>query len=89
MNHDLNDLRRSLDNIDNALILLLAERFHVTQKVGEYKKANHLPPVDPAREKTQFARIRALADSAGLDPEFAASFLRLVIDQVVQNHKSF
>jgi len=88
MQHDLQDLRKSLDAIDNALIDLLAERFRVTQKVGEYKKAHHLPPVDESREAAQFARIDALATQAGLNPEFASKMLRLIIDEVVKNHKA-
>lgn len=87
MKQDLTDLRQSLDNIDNALIFLLAERFRVTDKVGSYKKAHNLPPVDPEREAVQFERIKKLATEAGLDPAFAQKFLRLVIDTVVENHK--
>ena len=87
MEYDLQDLRASLDNIDNALVFLLAERFRVTHKVGLYKKANGLPPVDKNREAAQFARIEALAKQADLDPKFAAKMLRLIIDEVVEHHK--
>ena len=88
MAHDLQDLRVSLDNIDNAVIFLLAERFRLTHKVGLYKKENELPPVDEAREAAQFARIDKLAHEAGLDREFARKFLRLVIDEVCANHEA-
>jgi chorismate mutase len=88
MNEDLNDLRESLDNIDNALIFLLAERFRVTQKIGIYKSEHGLPAVDEAREKAQFARVERLARDRGLNPEFAAKMLRLIIDEVVENHEA-
>lgn len=88
MQHDLQDLRVSLNTIDQAMVCLLAERFHVTQKIGEYKKAHGLPPVDEAREAAQFARIDQLAAEVGLNPEFAKRMLRLIIDEVVQNHKA-
>ena len=42
--------RRSIDNIDAALIHMLAERFRVTQAVGELKAELKLPPADPGRE---------------------------------------
>ena len=42
----LTELRRSIDNIDAALIYLLAERFKITQKVGRYKAEQKLPPAD-------------------------------------------
>ncbi|NDH84228.1 MAG: chorismate mutase, partial [Acidimicrobiia bacterium] len=62
----LETYRSSIDNIDAALILLLAERFKVTKAVGEYKAAAGLPPADPDREKVQIARLRRLAEEANL-----------------------
>ncbi len=83
----LQRFRSSIDNIDEALILLLAERFKVTENVGEYKAQQGLPPADPEREKEQIARLRQLALSADLDPTFSESFLRLVIDEVIRRHE--
>lgn len=79
--------RQSIDNIDAALIHLLAERFKVTQAVGRYKAEHELPPADPSREERQIARLRALAISAQLDPEFSEKFLRFVIDEVIHHHE--
>ena len=78
--------RDSIDNIDAALVFLLAERFKTTQKVGAYKAAAGLPPADPPREAAQVARLRALAASAKLDPEFSEKFLRFIIDEVIRHH---
>ena len=78
--------RRSIDNIDAALIAMLAERFKVTQAVGELKAELALPPADDQREATQVARLRRLADEAGLDPEFSEKFLRFIIDEVIRHH---
>ncbi|MBV8973234.1 MAG: chorismate mutase [Sphingomonadaceae bacterium] len=78
--------RESIDNIDAALVFLLAERFKVTKKVGAYKAAAALPPADPAREAEQIARLRALAGQANLDPEFSEKFLRFIIDEVIRHH---
>ena len=83
----LNGYRKSIDNIDAALIHLLAERFKVTQAVGRYKATHDLPPADPAREATQIARLRALAKDAELDPEFSEKFLRFIIDEVIRHHE--
>ena len=82
----LSGFRDSIDNIDAALVFLLAERFKVTQQVGAYKATAGLPPADPGREATQIARLRALATTAKLDPEFSEKFLRFIIDEVIRHH---
>ena len=66
---ELADLRHSIDNIDAALIHMLAERFKLTQSVGRLKAERGLPPSDPDRERVQVARLRTLAEAAHLDPE--------------------
>lgn len=81
-------LRASIDNLDAALVHLLAERFKCTQEVGALKARAGMPPADPAREAYQIDRLRALADSSGLDPEFAEKFLALVINEVIRSHEA-
>jgi chorismate mutase len=80
-------LRASIDNIDAALIHLLAERFKATQAVGVLKAERHMPPADPKREEQQVARLRALAQDSGLDPVFAEKFLEFVIAEVIHHHE--
>ena len=79
--------RKSIDNIDAALIHMLAERFRITQAVGEYKAEAGLPASDPTREARQIERLRALAVEAELDPEFSEKFIRFVIDEVIRHHQ--
>ena len=79
--------RESIDNIDAALVFMLAERFKVTKKVGAYKATSGLPPADPGREARQVARLRELARAANLDPEFSEKFLRFIIDEVIRHHE--
>ena len=68
---ELSALRASIDNIDAALVHILAERFKCTQKVGRLKAEHNLPPADPAREAAQIERLRTLALEANLDPDIA------------------
>ena len=83
----LRALRGSIDNIDAALIHILAERFKQTRQVGELKARHGLPPSDPDRERAQIERLRGLADNANLDPEFAEKFLNFIVAEVIRHHE--
>ncbi|MBT5682033.1 MAG: chorismate mutase [Gammaproteobacteria bacterium] len=83
----LDELRTKIDDIDNAIIAKLAERFKITNQVGEYKTANNLPAKDTDREAKQYQRITELALQHDLDPAFAEAFLAVVIERVIQNHE--
>lgn len=82
----LRNWRDSIDNIDAALIFILAERFRCTQEVGKFKAKYGLPPADPAREAEQVARLRQLAKDARLDADFAEKFLSFITREVIQHH---
>lgn len=46
---ELTSLRESIDNIDAAVVHMLAERFKATQRVGRLKAEHKLPrPIRPA-----------------------------------------
>ena len=84
---ELRALRQSIDNIDAALVHMLAERFKITQQVGRLKAAAGMPPSDPEREKVQIARLRALAEESHLDPAFAEKFLNFLVAEVIHHHE--
>lgn len=79
--------RKTIDNLDAALIHILAERFRCTQQVGYLKAREGLPASDPARENRQIARLRELAEESGLDPDFSEKFLRFIVSEVIQHHE--
>jgi chorismate mutase len=83
------ELRHSIDNMDAALVFLLAERFRLTGRVGQIKAEHGLPPKDPNREKRQTARLKQLAEEAGLDVEFAESFRAFVTAEVIRHHENY
>ena len=85
---ELARLRGSIDNIDAALIHILAERFKATQRVGVLKAELGLPASDPGREAQQVARLRALARDADLDPVFAEKFLEFIVAEVIRHHEA-
>ena len=84
---ELGRLRASIDNIDAALIHLLAERFKCTKAVGELKAREKMPAADKAREAEQIERLRRLAWEADLDPDFAEAFLAFIVTEVIRHHE--
>jgi chorismate mutase len=84
---ELKRLRASIDNIDAAVVHMLAERFKATKAVGELKAAHAMPPADKAREAEQIARLRELANAADLDPDFAEKFLAFIVTEVIRHHE--
>ncbi|MGO4592364.1 chorismate mutase [Leifsonia sp. 2TAF2] len=84
---ELHSIRQSIDNIDAAVIHMLAERFKFTQQVGALKAEHGLPPADPEREKEQIQRLRALAEESHLDPAFAEKFLTFIVAEVIHHHE--
>ena len=80
--------RQTIDNLDAALVHILAERFRCTQNVGRLKAERDMPASDPAREERQVARLRLLAEESGLDPVFAEKFLRFIVAEVIRHHEA-
>lgn len=83
----LQRLRASIDNVDAALIYMLAERFRCTKQVGQLKAEHGMPASDPAREVEQVARLRRLAEEADLDPAFAEKWFNFVVAEVIRHHE--
>ena len=79
--------RASIDNLDAILLHTLAERFKITQAVGELKAAHDMPPADKAREARQIERLQTLAKDSGLDPVFAEKFLNFIVAEVIRHHE--
>lgn len=80
---ELASLRAEIDEIDQQIILLLGVRFRCTDMIGELKQAHGMDLLDTRRESQQVARIRRLAEEAGVPPELAENILHEVIDTVV------
>ena len=73
-------LRRAIDGIDHALLLLLAGRARLARRAERCKRAAGLPVRDPAREARVRARAEALAGRIGLPAATARRAIGLAID---------
>ena len=86
---NLRDLRDSIDNIDAAIVHMLAERFRCTRAVGKLKAEHRPPSRDLGRAAEQISRLRHLAAVSKLDPDFAEKFLAFVSGEVIRHHELF
>lgn len=82
----LQEYRARIDELDEQLICLLAERFEITKAVGELKAKSGLPAADPQREKDQIAQLHEVARREGMDPIFGEKVFRLIVDEVIRHH---
>jgi chorismate mutase len=85
---ELAELRRKIDEADERLVAVLAERFGVTRRVGELKAQLGLAPIDAQREAEVDAKVRRLAREHGLSEDLVSDVLRAVIDRVVAEHQA-
>ena len=80
-------LRDSIDNIDAALIHMLAERFKCTQAVGDFKAAHGLPPADPGARRADRPpaptgrKCQAGSGFRGEVPDF-------IVTEVIRHHEA-
>lgn len=54
---ELQELRSSIDDVDNRILSLILERRRLITQVAKYKKDHHIPVFSPDREKQILERI--------------------------------
>lgn len=82
----LADYRETIDNLDAAIVHLLAERFRVTGRIGMLKHEENIPAGDPDRESAQLRRLGEIARSSGLDPAVVDIVFPPIMAEVRRRH---
>ena len=68
---NLQELREKIDEVDGQLVQLIEQRMDIAGQIADYKKENHLPVLDAAREREKLARVRMFMDLwTGKNPKF-------------------
>jgi len=80
---DLQDLRGKIDEIDDELVTLFTKRMEISAQIAEYKKANNLPILMPARER---AKLQDVAKKAGPD---MANYTRVLYSMLFELSRSY
>ena len=80
---DLTELRKQIDGIDDQLVQLFCRRMALCAQVAEYKKANGLPILMPARERE---KLKDVAEKAGPD---MANYTRTLYAMLFELSRSY
>lgn len=88
---ELTALRDQIDEVDKALLDLLAKRLHLVAEVGEVKSRYGLPIYVPEREASMLASRRKEAELLGVPPDLIEDILRRVMREsyTSENDKGF
>jgi chorismate mutase-like protein len=78
---DLDDLRARIDQLDGALIAIVAERLAVCRQVAAVKEGSDTPVIQPARVRDVVETRRQEAIDAGVDPDFAEQLFRVLLTE--------
>jgi len=80
-NPQLAALRTRIDQLDAALIAIVAERLAVCREVAEVKEGTDTPVIQPARVRDVVTSRRQQAIEAGVDADFAEQLFRVLLTE--------
>ncbi|ALO47321.1 chorismate mutase [Pseudohongiella spirulinae] len=83
---ELLELRKQIDRLDQSLVLMLANRFALTRRVGNIKARVGLQSFDPQREAEKLDDIRRQCELHGLNADLVAEILAQIMRETVKNH---
>ncbi len=81
MPRELPELRVAIDEIDNAIVALLAQRMQVCREVAEIKEQTGATVIQPQRVRDVLASRRQWAIDAGVDADFAEQLFRILLSE--------
>lgn len=74
----LTHLRNEINELDNELLNLLGTRMRISEKIGEYKKANNISVLQPSRWNEIMETAVAKAKAHDLSDGFVAAVLQAI-----------
>ena len=80
---DLNDYRAQIDDIDDQIVKLFAERMTISNEVAQYKKDHNLAVVDMKRERDKLASV------TDMSPENVQEYVPLLYSLMFELSRSY
>ena len=78
---ELNWLRAEIDELDERLWDTIAARMDVSRRIGKWKKAHDVAPLQPKRFQQLSEQVAHFANENGLSADFAQEVLKLIHEE--------
>ena len=76
---NLEDLRKRIEEVDAAIVRLIAERIRIAEEIGQEKRQRHIPIEDRQREDRVLANVRNIARTESVNQQDIESIYRQII----------
>ncbi len=83
----LSGLRQQIDEIDEEVLNLLADRMKLAQQIGDYKRRNNIAILQPSRWKDLLEEAQKRGSSRNLSPEFVTALLQAVHQESINKQE--
>ena len=80
----LESFRSRIDSLDESLFRILSERMEVSRRIGQYKQQRNMPVLQSKRYSEIVENRSDLAESIGLDRDFAKSLMEIIHKESVK-----
>lgn len=80
----LSSLRRQIDLLDNELLEILSKRMAVSREIGQYKKEQSMPVVQPGRYNDIIRSRVKLGEEMGMGTDFMKTILLAIHEESVR-----
>ena len=80
----IHELRKQIDELDNQLMNLLAQRMRVCREIGQYKKEHNMTVLQTSRYNEILDKRGAQGSLCGMDPEFIKEVFEHVHEESVR-----
>ena len=84
---ELNWLRAEIDELDERLWDTIAARMDVSKRIGEWKKAHGVAPLQPERYQEIVERIKSKVESHNVETDFALRLFDLIHEQSLKQQE--
>ena len=78
---ELQWLRAEIDELDAQLWETISKRMDVSRRIGEWKKANHIRPLQPMRYQQILSQRQKWAKENGIDADFVTQLFDIIHQQ--------